>query len=33
LAVRLMDEHLQHVEATLTFDRKIPSHDISHALS
>jgi len=32
LAVRLMDEHLQHVEATLTFDPIMPSHDISHAL-
>ncbi|MFM2073946.1 MAG: hypothetical protein RJB34_251 [Pseudomonadota bacterium] len=33
LALRLMDEHLQNVEASLTFDRKIPSHDITQALS
>jgi DNA-binding GntR family transcriptional regulator len=33
LAVRLMNEHLAHVEASLTFDRKLPSHDISLALS
>ncbi len=33
LAVRLMDEHLQHVEANLTFDRKLPTNDISMALS
>lgn len=32
-AVRLMSEHLLHVEAGLTFDRKVPSHDISIALS
>lgn len=32
-AVRLMHEHLDHVEASLTFDRKIPTHDISLALS
>ena len=32
-AVRLMDEHLQHVEAHLTFDRKMPTNDISMALS
>ncbi|MES2973691.1 MAG: GntR family transcriptional regulator [Pseudomonadota bacterium] len=32
-AVQLMDEHLQHVEANLTFDRKVPSNDISLALS
>jgi len=32
-AVRLMDEHLQHVEANLTFDRKVPSNDVSLALS
>jgi DNA-binding GntR family transcriptional regulator len=32
-AVRLMDEHLLHVEANLTFDRKVPSNDISMALS
>jgi len=33
LAVRLMDEHLQHVEENLTFDRKMPTNDISMALS
>lgn len=33
LAVRLMNDHLVHVEASLTFDRKIPTHDISLALS
>ena len=33
LAVRLMTEHLLHVEENLTFDRKIPSNDISMALS
>jgi DNA-binding GntR family transcriptional regulator len=33
LAVRLMDEHLTHVEQSLTFDRKVPSNDISMALS
>lgn len=33
LAVRLMDEHLQHVEAGLTFDRKLPTNDLSLALS
>ncbi|GAB4091063.1 GntR family transcriptional regulator [Hydrogenophaga soli] len=33
LAVRLMDEHLQHVEQSLHFDRKLPSNDISMALS
>lgn len=33
LAVRLMTEHLAHVEASLTFDRKVPTHDISLALS
>jgi DNA-binding GntR family transcriptional regulator len=33
LAVRLMDEHLQHVVANLTFDRKLPTNDISMALS
>jgi DNA-binding GntR family transcriptional regulator len=32
-AVRLMDAHLRHVETSLTFDRKIPSNDISMALS
>ena len=33
LAVRLMDEHLQHVEANLTFEREQPLNDISQALS
>ncbi|MDP2261531.1 MAG: GntR family transcriptional regulator [Hydrogenophaga sp.] len=33
LAVRLMNEHLQHVEENLTFDRKLPANDISMALS
>jgi DNA-binding GntR family transcriptional regulator len=33
LAVRLMNEHLLHVEENLTFDRKVPSNDISMALS
>ncbi len=33
LAVRLMTEHLQHVEENLTFDRRVPTNDISMALS
>ena len=33
LAVRLMHEHLIHVEENLAFDRKIPANDISMALS
>ncbi|MCW5649429.1 MAG: GntR family transcriptional regulator [Ramlibacter sp.] len=32
-AVHLMDEHLQHVEAALTFDRQVPTNDISMALA
>jgi DNA-binding GntR family transcriptional regulator len=32
-AVRLMDEHLRHVESNLTLDRKLPSNDISMALT
>ena len=32
-AVRLMTEHLQHVERNLTFDRQVPSSDISLALA
>jgi DNA-binding GntR family transcriptional regulator len=32
-AVRLMQEHLLHVEASLAFDRKLPTHDIALALS
>ena len=33
LAVQLMNEHLMHVEENLTFDRKVPTNDISMALS
>lgn len=33
LAVRLMDEHLQHVMANLTFDRQPPTSDIALALA
>ena len=33
LAVRLMSEHLLHVEENLAFDRKVPTNDISMALS
>lgn len=32
-AVRLMDEHLLHVEEGLTFDRKLPTNDLSLALT
>lgn len=32
-AVRLMNEHLQHVEENLSFDRQMPTNDISMALS
>ncbi|WP_048440180.1 GntR family transcriptional regulator [Caenimonas sp. SL110] len=32
-AVRLMDEHLLHVEQSLAFDRKVPTHDVAMALS
>jgi len=32
-AVRLMNDHLLHVEQALTFDRKVPSNDIALALS
>ena len=32
-AVRLMTEHLVHVEENLVFDRKLPTHDITLALS
>ena len=32
-AVRLMDEHLLHVEESLSFDRQMPVNDISMALS
>lgn len=33
LAVSLMDQHLTHVETSLAFDRKLPTHDIATALS
>ena len=33
LAVQLLHDHLTHVEASLTFDRKMPTHDISLALA
>jgi DNA-binding GntR family transcriptional regulator len=33
LAVKLMNDHLIHVEASLTFDRKMPTHDIALALA
>lgn len=33
LAVRLMNDHLLHVEKSLSFDRKVPTNDISMALS
>ena len=33
LAVKLMDEHLTHVEEGLALDRKVPSNDIAMALS
>jgi DNA-binding GntR family transcriptional regulator len=33
LALRLMDQHLVSVEKNLAFDRKVPSNDISMALS
>lgn len=32
-AVKLMDEHLLHVEESLAFDRAVPTHDISLALA
>jgi DNA-binding GntR family transcriptional regulator len=32
-AVRLMDEHLRHVEENLAFDRKLPSNELSMALA
>jgi DNA-binding GntR family transcriptional regulator len=32
-AVLLMQQHLDHVEAGLTFDRDLPSNDLSMALS
>ncbi len=33
LAVKLMDDHLRHVEEGLTLDRKVPSNDIAMALA
>jgi DNA-binding GntR family transcriptional regulator len=33
LAVRLMDEHLSHVQNSLTLDRRVPSNDIAQALN
>jgi DNA-binding GntR family transcriptional regulator len=33
LAVRLMDEHLSHVIANLTFDKKLPTSDLAMALA
>ncbi len=32
-AVRLMNEHLLHVEESLAFERQVPTHDIALALS
>jgi DNA-binding GntR family transcriptional regulator len=32
-AVQLMQQHLDHVEAGLTFDRDLPTNDLSMALS
>lgn len=32
-AVKLMDDHLLHVEQSLAFDRTVPTHDISLALA
>jgi DNA-binding GntR family transcriptional regulator len=32
-AARLMEQHLLHVEASLAFDRPVPSHDIAQALA
>jgi DNA-binding GntR family transcriptional regulator len=32
-AVQLMTDHLQHVEESLAFDRKVPSHDVALALA
>ncbi|MBU3646929.1 MAG: GntR family transcriptional regulator [Limnohabitans sp.] len=33
LAIKLMDEHLRHVEEGLALDRKVPSNDIAMALA
>ena len=32
-AVRLMEEHLRHVEENLALDRPVPTHDIAQALA
>ena len=32
-AVKLMEDHLAHVEESLAFDRPVPTHDISTALA
>ena len=32
-AVKLMEEHLRHVEESLAFDRNVPTHDIALALA
>jgi len=32
-AVKLMEEHLLHVEESLAFDKQVPSHDIALALA
>ena len=32
-AVHLMDEHLRNVEASLSFDRRVPTNDVSLALT
>ena len=32
-AIKLMDEHLRHVEDSLAFDRPVPTHDIAQALA
>jgi DNA-binding GntR family transcriptional regulator len=32
-AVKLMDDHLRHVEESLAFDRTVPTHDIAQALA
>ena len=32
-AIKLMDEHLRHVEESLSFDKPVPTHDIAQALA
>ena len=32
-AVKLMEDHLLHVEENLAFDRPVPTHDIAQALA